>query len=293
MHAGDRGEPTPPASDHHQAPDLAWLRGVDSARPTSEPPRLVFPPALQPQPAKGGFPVLPFAFMLAMAVVVAGLGLSLAVRRMDVLGPRETSGAEDAGGERAASSGRAGGDVPYCDGVALRQEGQIARALTLMQRTREGQRLVQQLAKHDVCIGVEQLAYNSAYASAERSWLGDWDDSYIVIDTDLLAVAEPDVLAALLVHEATHIDRYVRGKACGLFDGCEVLANGVVVEEEVAAHGAEAKWWIDVYGSGGRRVASGYGYSLDALVAAYLRGDDAFREYVVELRSDPRDGAGL
>jgi hypothetical protein len=162
-----------------------------------------------------------------------------------------------------------------------------------MRKTREGSRLAKRLAEHDVCIGVEDLSFNSGYASAERSWTGGWGDSYIAIDEDLLSVAEPDVIAALLVHEATHIDRYISGKACGVFDGCEVLDNGVVLEEEVAAHAAEAQWWIDVYGPGGRRVPSGYGYSLDQLAAAYRQGDAAFRDFVRDLRSDPRDGAGI
>lgn len=252
-------------------------------------PRLVFPHDFQSRP-KSTPPILPVAFFVAMLLIVSGLGLRLAFQDQELGTPFEPSGAEsyDNGGAR-----RSGGDVPVCSGVTNRQEGQIDRALILMRKTREGDRLADQLAEHDVCIGVENLAFNAGYASAQRSWTGDWGDSEIVIDADLLSVAEPDVVAALLVHEATHIDRYIRGEACGAFDDCEVLDNGVIVEEEVAAHAAEAQWWISVYGPGGRRVYSGYGYSLDVLAAAYLQGEDTFREFVIDLRGDPRDGAGI
>jgi hypothetical protein len=238
---------------------------------------------------KRRFPVLAFVFMLTMAIVVTGLGLNLAVDRAGDLIPNDPSGADAAGG---SSDGRSG-DVPFCKGVTDRAGGQIDSALIQMRRTSEGARLAKMLAKHDVCIGVEDLEFNSGYASAERSWTGSWDDSYIAIDEDLLSIASADVVAALLVHEATHIDRYISGDACGAFDGCEVLDNGVVLEEEIAAHAAEAEWWIDVYGPNGRRTDSAYGYSLNLLATAYRQGDAAFRDFVREVRSDPRDGAGI
>jgi hypothetical protein len=255
-----------------------------------EPPRLVVSHDPSSPNPKRKPPILPVAFFLTMLLMVSGLGLHLAFQDRELGTPFQSSETEsdDTGG-----ASRSGGDVPFCSGVTHRQEGQIDRALVLMRKTREGDRLADQLAEHDVCIGVENLSYNAGYASAQRSWSGDWGDSSIVIDSDLLSVAEPDVVAALLVHEATHIDRYIRGKACGAFDDCEVLDNGVIVEEEVAAHAAEAQWWISVYGPSGRRVYSGYGYSLDVLAAAYLQGEDAFRQFVIDLRSDPRDGAGI
>jgi hypothetical protein len=271
-----------------QTPAAPDTTGVD--RFGEKPPRFVVPHDFTSPKPKRNPPILPIAFFLAMLLIVSGLGLRLAFQDRELGTPFQPSEAEndDAGGTH-----RSGGDVPYCSGVTRRQEGQIDRALVLMRKTREGDRLADQLAEHDVCIGVENLAYNAGYASAQRSWSGDWGDSYIVIDGDLLSVAEPDVVAALLVHEATHVDRYIRGKACGAFDDCEVLDNGVIVEEEVAAHAAEAQWWISVYGPSGRRVYSGYGYSLDVLAAAYLQGEDAFRQFVIDLRSDPRDGVGI
>jgi hypothetical protein len=266
------GSTAPPHADDAQG-YLAFLREVDGPMP------------------KRSVPLLPFAFMLTMLLVVVGLGAGLAVERAGDLVPGGSTGAQAESG--GSTGNRAGGDVPFCQGVTTRQGGQIDRALVQMRKTREGNRLAKRLAEHDVCIGVEDLAFNSGYASAERSWTGSWSDSYIAIDDDLLSVAEPDVIAALLVHEATHVDRSISGKACGAFDGCEVLDNGVVLDEEVAAHAAEAQWWIDVYGPGGRRVPSGYGYSLDQLAAAYRQGDAAFRAFVRDLRSDPRDGTGI
>lgn len=263
-------------------------KSVDVAVPNAgDPGYLAFLHDADPPPTTGRFPLLAFTFMVAMALAVAGLGLGLVLREIGPLDPRETAGAE-------SGDGTAGDDgVPLCDGVTSRQARRIDGALAMMRRTREGDRLIGQLVRHDVCIGVENLEYNAGYASAERSWTGDWGDSTIVIDADLLAAAGSDIVAAFLVHEATHIDRYVRGEACGVFDGCEVLDNGVVLDEEIAAHAAEAQWWISIYGSGGRRVYAGYGYSLDLLAAAYQDGDDAFRAFVIAIRSDPRDGAGI
>jgi hypothetical protein len=104
---------------------------------------------------------------------------------------------------------------------------------------------------------------------------------------------EADVLAAIMVHEATHVDRYLQGTACSYADRCTLLPNGVELEEEIAAHGAEAEWWIESYGEDGKRFAFGYDYGMNELVEAYLDGPAAFAAYVREIRSDDREGGGV
>jgi hypothetical protein len=263
-----RDSVAPPRADDAQH-YLAFLRQIDG------------------EPETRTFPIFSFGFMLAMLLAVIGLGASLAVERAGDVIPRGSAGAPAVSGRASSRSDNA---VPFCRGVTSRQREQLDRALAQMRKTSEGKRLAKRLADHDVCIGVEDLSFNSGYASAKRTWTGSWNESYIVVDKAVLSVAEPAVIAALLVHEATHIDRSISGQACGVFDGCEVLANGVVLEEEIAAHAAEARWWIE---SGGRGVPRGYGYSLDQLAAAYRQGDAAFRDFVRDLRSDPRDGIGI
>lgn len=183
-------------------------------------------------------------------------------------------------------------DYPVCDGVSSDDAKRLDSGMDLMRGTDEGERLFDQLSQVGVCVRVEQLNYNTGYAYATQSPDdGSWAGSYIAIDQDVLRSGENDVLAALLVHESTHIDRYVHHQACNYTDSCTVLPNGVDVEEEVAAHGAEAQWWIDAYGSNGKRFATGYDYGENRLVAAYIEGPEVFRAYVIQVRSDHREGS--
>lgn len=182
-------------------------------------------------------------------------------------------------------------ELPLCEGTTATDARRLADAMNLMRRTDEGQRLFAQLLDEGICVGVEEIAYNSGYAYATQSGLtGSWSGSFIRVDDDLLAAGEVDVVAALLVHEATHIDRYVNGLACDYDQSCTELPNGVELEEEVAAHAAEADWWIAAYGDDGKRFAIGYDYGLNQLVDAYLQGPTAFTEHVRSLRDDPREG---
>jgi hypothetical protein len=99
----------------------------------------------------------------------------------------------------------------------------------------------------------------------------------------------------MLVHEATHASRYFAGKSCSESDDCTILPNGIAVSEEVAAHAAEARFWIDIHGKPNDDTFTGSVVTgnLDELAAAYEAGPEAFRTYVIELRSDPREGQGL
>ncbi len=182
-------------------------------------------------------------------------------------------------------------DLPLCASVSASDGRDLADAMNLMRRTDEGRRLFDQLLDELVCVGVEDIPYNSGYAYASQSSLtGDWSRSTIMVDSDILHAGESDVVAALLVHEATHIDRYINGLACDYDESCTVLANGVELEEEVAAHAAEAEWWIEAYGEDGKRFAIGYDYGLNRLADAYLEGRVAFESHVRELRGDTREG---
>ena len=114
-----------------------------------------------------------------------------------------------------------------------------------------------------------------------------------MVDRSIVRSGLADVLAAILVHEATHVRRAVDGEACFLSDDCETLQNGVPVEEEVAAHAAEAEWWIAAFGRDGKRFAVRADHGLNELAEAYLDGGILFREYVMQIRSDPREGSGF
>jgi hypothetical protein len=120
----------------------------------------------------------------------------------------------------------------------------------------------------------------------------------IVFATNVVRLLNPDELAALLVHEATHADRVARGESCDQTGGCTILANGVPVEEEVAAHAAEAAFWIALHGPTGTRGSSsmtgGWGAAWEnQLAAAAQKGLDALREFVIEARSGTREGEGI
>ena len=180
--------------------------------------------------------------------------------------------------------------LPICDTVSDDHAQSLAYAFNLMRQTSDGKRLFDQLVDEGVCVRVGEIEYNSGYAYVVQSITGGWSRSYIQIATRHVADDERDVLAALLVHEATHVDRYINGTACTYSDSCTVLPNGVELEEEVAAHRAEAEWWVAAYGEDGKRLAFGYDFGMNELVDAYLGGDTSFTEYVIEIRGDDREG---
>lgn len=183
---------------------------------------------------------------------------------------------------------------PVCPSTGANDDRRLERGMDLMRGTVEGERLFDQLVANGICVGTEDIAYNSGYAYGKQSSVdGTWSDSYIIVATSLLRSGETDVLAALLVHEATHIDRYIKGLACNYTDTCTSLPNGVDLDEEIAAHSAEAKWWIEAYGSDGKRFATGYDYGLNRLARAYSEGTSVFDAYVRSIRSDSREGSSL
>ncbi len=185
------------------------------------------------------------------------------------------------------------GAVPICPEVAESSIKPLKRALALMRGTDEGDRLYDVLVDNEICVLVDDIPYNAAYAESRRTFPDDWSSSRIVVDRSLVRSTSVDLLAAILVHEATHIDRAVSGAACFFQDSCERLKNGVEIDEEIAAHAAEAEWWIAAFGVDGKRFAFQGDYGENKLAEAYLKGEDAFRLYVFDYRNDPREGIGI
>lgn len=183
--------------------------------------------------------------------------------------------------------------IEYCDGVSERPQHAIAEGVALLRGTAEGARLYAVLVDNGVCIGVQDLDFNSAYATSRWTPLDGWSTSEIVISETYVDWLYPDVIAAILAHEATHIDRAVNGTACYFVEACTTLPNGVALEEEIVAHEAEALWWIAAFGRDGKDRAFNADSSENRLKVAYLRGPDEFREFVRELRSDEREGGGM
>jgi hypothetical protein len=182
---------------------------------------------------------------------------------------------------------------PICASVEGQYVPAFSEAFLLMRGTEEGSRLYDELVARDVCVSVEELQFNGGYSTSWRDWQGDWARGAIVIDDDYVTTWEADVLAAVLIHEATHIDRAIHGESCEITLDCELLPNGVHLEEEIAAHTAEAEWWAAAYGEDGKALTIGHDYGENALLDAYLRGPEAFKDFVRDLRSDPREGEGL
>lgn len=182
---------------------------------------------------------------------------------------------------------------PICDAVDEQFVPALSKAFLLMRGTEEGSRLYDELVTRDVCVSVGRLGFNGGYATSWRDWNGDWTRGAIVIDDDYVTTWEADVLAAMLVHEATHIDRAIHGTSCEVTLACETLPNGVDLEEEMAAHAAEAQWWDAAYGHDGKSLTIGHDYGENALLEAYNRGPEAFEDFIRALRSDPHEGEGL
>ena len=183
--------------------------------------------------------------------------------------------------------------VPFCDGVSNADQRAIRDGVAYLRGTDAGMRLYDLLVAEGVCIGTQDLDFNSAYATSRWSPASGWSDSKIIIGEHYVDWLYPDVIAAILAHEATHIERAVSGTACYYANACTILPNGVDLEEEIVAHEAEAQWWIAAYGRDGKGRAFTNDSSENRLKAAYLQGPDAFRKFVREMRSDTREGEGL
>jgi hypothetical protein len=233
---------------------------------------------LPPKPQSSNFRTLIVAFL---TTVVATLLVVTAARSHPLSG---LTGEESSGSKK----------ITYCAGVTTTEEDAIYRAVGQMRRTSEGNHLANQILGKSLCFGVQEIAYNGGYFSPGQRQ-GDSSDFRIIIDRTELRILSADEIGAMLVHEATHAERYFEGKSCSETDDCTILPNGIAVSEEIAAHAAEARFWIDIHGKPDDdtftgSVATG---SLDELAAAYDAGPEAFRVYVIELRSDPREGQGL
>ena len=181
--------------------------------------------------------------------------------------------------------------LTYCGTMSDDDHKRLEQAAEVMRTTDEGKSLEGGLIAHKTCIEVEKLDPDVAGVT-EIAWNGS---QYAVTD---IAIAQelPDrlrkeELAAVLVHEAMHARRTWLGENCVQTDACETLSNGVELEEEEAAHAAEARFWIALYGSGGYHPGilhsmTGDSLFLNNLVDAYESGPDAFRKFVKAYRED-------
>lgn len=168
----------------------------------------------------------------------------------------------------------------------------LVRAFDLMRATPEGARLFDLLVANDVLVSVEPLAYNAGYTSTTYTSAG-WIRSNIVIGADVVRTRQVEVLAAILVHEAVHADLAISGRACFYGDSCTVLPNGIQLEEEIAAHAVEARWWQAMFGDDGKQLALGAAIGENTLLAQWLQGETEFADFVRELRADEREGDGI
>jgi hypothetical protein len=190
------------------------------------------------------------------------------------------------------------GALPLCASVSQVYDHAFATAFGLMRATDNGASLYDMLIERSVCIRIDDLDYNSAYSSSRQRG-GQWVSSEIVVDRGQVRTISADVLAAILVHEATHIRRTIDQTACFYEpvandeDPCETLHNGVMVTEEVAAHAAEAEFWIAMYGGNGKKRAFADDSYENSLAKAYQKGDAVFADFVRRGRSDPREGEGF
>jgi hypothetical protein len=226
---------------------------------------------------------------------LAGALLSLLVVASLVLGPnlpRLGGGEPEPTAPRVPPSGLA-----YCDGVAANDRARIEWATTEMRRVEEGSVLFDAVLDLDLCVGTEDLPYNAGYTSLQ-SLDGDWTVEKIVLATDVVRRLNPDETAAILVHEATHADRANRGVNCYQTRACTFLPNGIPIEEEVAAHAAEAAFWIALHGPTGTRTGTswtgGWGAAWEnELARAAKEGPDALRDFVIRTRSSSQEGEGI
>lgn len=202
-------------------------------------------------------------------------------------------GIEELGEDPAVTPSYPDTPIEFCEGVSQTDQQAITDGVALLRGTDAGVRLWDVVVAEGVCVGTEELGFNSAYATSRWSPDAGWSNSEIIISETFVDWLYPDVIAAILAHEATHIERAVDGTACYYVEACTVLPNGVELEEEIVAHQAEAEWWIAAYGRDGKDRAFSADVSENRLKAAFLQGPDRFRSFIREMRSDPREGEGI
>ncbi|MGI8476906.1 MAG: hypothetical protein ACR2OO_11105 [Thermomicrobiales bacterium] len=234
------------------------------------------------------------AAVSAMAALALGLALGVATARTPGL-PLSTAIdaaysvlAETVADRPSFAPERLPAPVPICRDVPPASRRPLGDGLALMRGTTEGRRLYDELVANQVCIRVDDLRVAAGYTNAVEYPAGSWTRSRIVIDRAYARTSQREVLAAILVHEATHLDRAISGTACWN-TRCTLLANGVRLEEEIAAHRAEATWWTQAFGKSGRRFADGANRGENRLAAALVQGEQPFIAYVTAFRSDPRE----
>lgn len=183
-------------------------------------------------------------------------------------------------------------DYPIARSVPAVFVTPLEQAFDLMRATDEGARLFDLLIANDVVVSVESLPYNAGYTNTSWTRSG-WRSSEIVIAAQAVRTRYVDVLAAILIHESAHVDRAVSETACFYTNSCETLSNGIEVQEEEFAHGVEAQFWQELYGSNGKSLATGTATGENALVEAYAKGSTEFDQYIRRIRSDSREGEGV
>lgn len=119
--------------------------------------------------------------------------------------------------------------LTYCGEIESKEKRRIELAANEMRRTTEAANLLTALVRNEICIGVEDLSFNSGYTFASTRF-GRPIVERIIIDTDTLEFLTANEAAAVLVHEATHAARWLARTDCRFADDCQMLANGVVVE---------------------------------------------------------------
>jgi hypothetical protein len=228
-------------------------------------------------------PVVALAWVMVGLVAISGhieAIKDIAAGELGTLMEAARSGADD-----PRDPGNEAGSI-LCRDVSATHAARLTRGFALMRRSGEGKRLYQELIDNDVCVTVRTLKEWSGVAFPRWSVLDGWGHSTIDVDREHLETAGLDVLATTLIHEATHLDRAIQGTYCEASGSCTVFANDVVLEEEVAAHAAEARLWIGFYGRDGKADPEPEAAWENTLAAAYLAGPATFRQFVADTRAD-------
>lgn len=133
--------------------------------------------------------------------------------------------------------------VAFCRELDRKTTNLFEAAIQEMRSVGNGEELYRLLVERSICLEVDKLGdFVSCFSVSDPTTSAPFTP-FIVIDFYALEIIQPDELAAILVHEATHAQRLFEGTSCYLSSACTLLPNGVELEEEVVAHRAEALWW--------------------------------------------------
>ena len=182
------------------------------------------------------------------------------------------------------------GGIAFCAELDPNTADKVNLALDVMKSTGIGPMLAEILVESQTCIAIGDRDALPGTTSVHFDEATERYQHVISLSSSVVNEADADELAALIVHEAVHVERSINRLECSAQSHCVLTVSGDV-PDEMAARRAEALWWLARHGSrgttgGGAYVGTQFSAFENQLLAHYLAGGVEWVDYVTTLPSD-------